>query len=76
MIYLVCFGISTLFAFFANRTKSRAAFLFLSVLSISVTVALAGLRDYSIGIDTANYMSLPRFWAGAVKRSTLGAYME
>lgn len=76
MIYIVCFGISALLAYFANKTRNRVALIALSLLSIMVTVTLAGLRDYSIGVDTSNYLRFARFWAGAVKRSTLQAYMD
>lgn len=76
MIYIICFGISALLAYFANKAKNRVASVCLSVLSILVTVTLAGLRDYTIGIDTDNYLTLPRFWAGAVKRDTLLAYLQ
>ena len=76
MIYIVCFGASALFAYLANKTKNRAVFLLLSLVSILLPAALAGLRDYSIGIDTINYMTMPRFWAGAVKRDTLQAYLQ
>ena len=55
MIYLVCFCISVLFAYLARKSGNRSTFLFFSILSIAVTVLLAGLRDVSVGIDTLNY---------------------
>lgn len=76
MIYVICFGLSALFAWFASKTKKRTFFVFFSVISILLPVTLAGLRDYSIGIDTSNYMDLEQFWYGAAKRSTLEAYMK
>lgn len=75
MVYLVCFGFSVLMAYFANRAKDRRAFIFLSALSIIVPVLLAGLRDYSIGIDVKNYLSMERFWAGAIRAESLGDYL-
>lgn len=44
-------------------------------MSILVTTALAGLRDYTIGIDTSNYLTYPQFWGGAVKYGSLQEYM-
>lgn len=64
MIYLISFLLSILFAYFAKRSKNRTAFVFFSILSIAVTVLLAGLRHVSIGIDTSNYYS--NSWAKAV----------
>lgn len=55
MIYLICFLISVLFAHQAKISKNRSGFIVWSVLSILVTVLLAGMRDVSIGIDTSNY---------------------
>lgn len=74
MIYLLCFGVSILFATQANRARNRQTFLFFSVLSIAVTVALAGLRDYSIGIDTKNYLRI--YWQPAVSFSSIGEYFK
>lgn len=76
MIYLACFAVSVLLAFFANRAEKRWKFLALSVVSILVTVALAGLRDYSIGIDVKNYFNMERFWAGAIKSDSLWDYLR
>lgn len=76
MIYVICFGLSALFAWFASKTKKRTFFVFFSVISILLPVTLAGLRDYSIGIDTSNYLELAQFWWGAAERDTLQAYLE
>ena len=53
-IYLLCFVVSFFFARVAEKSKSKAVFISFSVLSVAVTVLLAGLRDISIGIDTSN----------------------
>lgn len=44
-------------------------------MSILVTAALAGLRDYSIGVDTEHYLTYSQFWGGAAKYATLGDYI-
>lgn len=75
MIYFVCFGVSTLFAYLASKTKNRPVFLLLSLMSILVTATLAGLRDYTIGVDTEHYLTYSQFWGGAVKYDTLREYM-
>lgn len=76
MIYLACFAGSALFAHYANKTQKKQLFWLFSVLSILVTVLLAGLRDYSIGIDVKNYLNMDRFWAGAIRAESLGDYMK
>ena len=76
MIYILCFALSAGFAFFANRSKNRFIFLFLSFLSISVMVALAGLRDYTVGIDTYNYLKKQMYWGGAVSADSLWGYFK
>jgi len=55
MIYVICFGISTFFAYIAKQANRRYSFIVFSVLSILVTTLLAGFRGLSVGIDTANY---------------------
>lgn len=75
MIYLASYALSVLFAHFAARTKRRSNFIVFSIISIAITVALAGLRDYSIGIDTQNYLTMERFWAGAIRAESLSAYL-
>ena len=54
IIYLLCFAISVFFAWRAEKSTTKTLFVACSVLSIAPTVLLAGLRDISIGIDTAN----------------------
>ena len=53
-IYLLCFAVSVFFAWRAEKTTSKSLFIACSILSIAPTVLLAGLRDISVGIDTAN----------------------
>lgn len=76
MIYLVCFAASVFLAHLAYRVKKGGVFLFFSVLSILTTVMLAGLRDYSIGTDVENYMTLRQFWDGAINSKSLGDYLR
>lgn len=76
MIYLLCFGASVALAHFAGKAKSRKMFILLSLLSIVVPVALAGVRDYSIGIDTNGYLNLKRYWHGATSYDTLWEYLK
>ena len=73
MVYLVCFGISVFFANLAKKTENRKRFIFWSILSILVTVLLAGLRDISIGIDTSNYYD--NSWKTAVGSSSFWRFM-
>ena len=76
MVYIVCFALSFLFAWLANnKAKNKVVFVLFSVLSISVVVALAGLRDFSIGIDTDNYLTMKLYWDGAIKSATLKEYI-
>ena len=80
MIYPVCFFISVFFAYLAKRSRRKAAFLLFSVLSIAVTVVLAGLCGVTVGIDTHNYFE--GSWARAVALADLSlpeyvvAYVE
>ena len=74
VIYVICFLLSIAFAYLAKRSKRRAMFIFLSILSIAVTVTLAGLRDVSIGIDTSNYYK--GTWATAMMSSSLRSYFR
>ena len=76
MIYLLCFGASVLFAFFAKKSKNRALFLAFSLISILFPTVLAGCRDYSIGIDVKNYLTLNRYWQGATVAGSLWEYVR
>ena len=76
MIYLLCFGISILFAFFAKKSKNRALFFAFSLISILVPTVLAGCRDYNIGIDVKNYITLERYWQGASVSDSLWSYLK
>ena len=75
MVYIACFAVSAFFAWLAKKTGSKTKFILFSVISISVTVLLAGLRDFSIGIDTENYMTRTLYWDGAIKSATLTDYI-
>ena len=76
MIYILCFAVSAGFAILANRTKNRFLFFVLSLLSISVVVALAGFRDYTIGTDTYNYLEKKMYWGGAVSAESIWEYFR
>ena len=69
MIYLACFAASGVFAYLANRTEKRRNFILLSIISILLPVLLAGLRDYSIGIDVDNYLNKDYYWLGTQQRA-------
>ena len=76
MIYLICFFVSVFFAYLASRAGNKATFITFSIVSIAVTVTLAGLRDYSIGVDTMNYLQMDLYWEGAVTARSLGEYLR
>lgn len=76
MIYLLSFAASVLFAYFANKTENRKNFYIFSICSILVMVLLAGLRDYSIGIDTLNYLNKVYYWKGAIRADSIIAYIK
>lgn len=76
MIYLLCYAISILLAYTAKHTKNRSDFIVISILSISVTALLAGMRDLSIGTDTINYYTHPLYWDGAVNSAGLIDYLK
>jgi len=74
MIYLGCFAISALFAYFASKTENKYRFYTFSAISIAVVVLLAGLRDATVGIDTGNYLTKNLYWDGAIKSATFVDY--
>lgn len=74
MIYLVCFGVSVLFAHLANKARNRYSFFLWSFISIIVPVMLAALRDYSIGIDTLMYYN--GWWTDAVRAGSLFRFLR
>lgn len=76
MIYLLCFVASASFAYLANKTTKRRNLYIFSFCSIAIMVLLAGLRDYSIGIDTMGYLTKDRYWAGAISASSLFDYLK
>lgn len=76
MIYLVCFALSVLFAYFAQKSKSSKCFCLFSVVSIAFPVLLAGFRHYDVGIDTLNYYTKNMYWAGAVQAESLLEYLK
>lgn len=79
LIYLLAFSSSCVFAYFARKSSSSRgnfAFWMFSFLSIACLVTVAGLRDYSIGIDVKNYLRFPIYWKGAVTSSSVGAYLK
>lgn len=56
LIYLGTFILSTVFMYFGEKSKKKIKrFLFIS-LAICIPCLLAGLRDYTIGTDTAGYV--------------------
>ncbi len=73
-IYLICFACSVWFAYRAQKSRSKRRFVFFSIISIAITVILAGLRDISVGIDTYNYYR--NGWAVAVNSKSLGSFLK
>ena len=76
MIYLVCFAASVFLAYLASKTDDRKHFWIYSVASVSIMVLLAGLRDFSIGIDVMGYYTKTRYWNGAIQAESLASYMQ
>lgn len=74
MIYLICFAVSAVCAELASREKDRKKVIAYSVFAIMVTALLAGLRDYSVGIDTGSYLTKKEYWGGASGYPTWGEY--
>lgn len=75
MIYLACFAASGFFAYLAKRTQRRHWFILFSVISILIPVMLAGLRDFSIGIDVESYLHKDYYWIGARDREPLDYFL-
>lgn len=75
MIYIFCFILSVCISYIAERKLERlqSAF-FLFVISASLPIILAGLRDVSVGIDVTWYVT-PPFYA-AQKYSSLSSFMK
>ncbi len=76
MIYPVCFAVSVFFSYVAYKTEKRWKFWVFSFLSLSITLLLAGLRDYSVGTDTSHYYKWPAFWGKASTLGSFGKYMK
>ncbi|MDD6279298.1 MAG: EpsG family protein [Oscillospiraceae bacterium] len=79
LIYLLAFSLSFIFAHLASksgRSRGNIAFWVFSGLSIFCLVLIAGLRDYSIGIDVKNYLEFPIYWKGACASSSLLEYLK
>jgi hypothetical protein len=72
--YLICFTCSVWFAYRAQKSRSKTGFVILSIISIAITVLLAGLRDISIGIDTLNFYN--GTWMNAIRSSTLQSFLH
>jgi len=77
MMYLICFGLSIGLAYFAMKSTDRRIKILLLIASAALPIALAGLRDYSIGIDVENYyVKYSRYWRDAVSADSLWAYLS
>lgn len=76
MIYLFVYFCSFITAYLARRAKDKPMFLFCSFISISIMIILAGMRDYSIGIDTKNYLNFQMYWRGAMSSSSVSSYVS
>lgn len=76
MIYIISYALSVFFAYAAKICKSKRAFIFFSIISVTITALLAGLRDISIGVDTKNYYYNPLYWSGAQSSENLIEYLK
>lgn len=76
MVYLICFIISVFFAYLAKRAGNRTTFVICSAFSLIITIMLAALRDYSIGVDTQNYLHMDIYWRGATSFSSITEYLK
>ena len=76
MAYLTCFLISLLFAYLAKKASDKISFLLFSAISLIIPIMLATLRDYSVGVDTLNYLTADMYWQGASSASSLTEYMK
>ena len=56
MIYIVCFFLSALFAYFDTRDEQKKNIGALGWIAILLPAVLAGLRDFSVGTDTVTYV--------------------
>ncbi len=75
MIYLASFAVSAVLAHFAAKQKNKPLFYLLSFFSVAVVILVAGLRDFSIGIDTISYFEKKLYWDGAIKSATFRDYI-
>lgn len=76
MVYLTCFIFSVFFAYLAKRAGNRTTFVICSGISLTITILLAALRDYSIGVDTFNYLQMDIYWQGATSFNSIAEYLE
>ncbi len=79
LVYLGAFSLSFLFGHLARKSKNtrdNAALWVFSFLSILCIVLIAGLRDYSIGIDVKNYLRFPTYWRGAYGSDSVMQYLR
>lgn len=74
-MYIACYALSVLFAYLAYKEGKGRKFVLFSVISILIPVLIAGLRDYSIGIDTMNYYEMERYWGMASEADSFGDYL-
>ena len=57
MIYIICFSISVLFAYFDTRDEQKKNIGIYGWIAILLPAVLAGIRDLSVGTDTVTYAS-------------------
>lgn len=72
MVYIACFIASVFFAWLAKRAGNKTAFILCSAFSLIIPIMLAALRDYSVGVDTINYLEMDLYWHGASGGSLTG----
>lgn len=76
MAYLVCFGLSIFFAYLSLKETNRYRKFAFLIISAALPIILAGLRDFSIGIDVENYrINKIQYWPSAVSSDSVWEYM-
>lgn len=76
MAYITCFIVSTFIAYLAKQSRNKYSFIVCSIISLLITIVLATLRDYSIGVDTYSYLRLNYYWQGASSFNSLHEYLK
>lgn len=75
LIYIITFAISSLFAYFAQKTKkSKILIILFSIMSVAIPSLIAGMRDLTIGTDLQVYGE--NYFNRAVESSSFSEYSK